>query len=323
MAALMLRILSLRVTPVRVMIVLLFCWIAVTALPAAQERDLYSQATAAMLDRSFPSHDVDYLLLDVPTRQVMAMRWSHAGTAIPVGSLLKPFVALAFAQLPAGSQTSNADSGDVFPAVVCHGKGDGCWRTGGHGSMHLEQALAQSCNAYFLALGRAIATTGDGSQMGEDALLQVAQVYGLPGPPQLSDTNKMPAMLIGVTPEWRIQPEALARAYAALTTKVHDVTSMRLLSGMKMAAQSGGTAVRVGKHTGGILAKTGTAPCVRLTNAREDRCRENGDGLAVLMTPAESPTLLLLVRERGTTGAVAAGLAGEMLTRIEETHAAH
>ncbi len=149
----------------------------------------------------------------------------------------------------------------------------------------------------------------------------MTQVYGLPRPPQLSEPAKMPAMLIGVTPEWRIQPEALARAYAALTTKVHDVTSMRLLSGMKMAALPGGTAVRVGKHPDGVLAKTGTAPCVPLTASPEERCRENGDGLAVVMTPAESPRLLLLVRERGTTGAVAAGLAGQMLTRIEELHA--
>ena len=319
MAALKLRVSTLRATTG-----LLFCWIALAARPAAQERDLYSQATAAMLDRSVSSQDVDYLLLDVQTRQVMAMRWSHAQTAIPVGSLLKPFVALAFAQLHRDSQGSIGGSRDLFPAVICHGRSDGCWRTGGHGSMRMEQALAQSCNAYFLALGRSIAASGDALQMGEDALQRVAQAYGLPKPPQISDATKIPAMLIGVTSEWRIQPEALARAYAALGTEPHDATSMRLLAGMRMAALPGGTAVRVGKHTGGVLAKTGTAPCVSLTTAPEDRCRENGDGLAVVMTPAESPRLLLLVRERGTTGAVAAGLAGQMLTRIEieETHAA-
>ena len=294
---------------------------------AADDRhDLYAQATAAMLDRSFPSRDVDYLLLDLRTRQVIAMRWPHADMAIPVGSLLKPFVAMAYAGLhpdASGVNKTGMDGpgSDVFPAVVCHGKKDGCWRTGGHGSLRLERALAQSCNAYFLALAGAIAAS-DRDSSGGDALSQITQAYGLPAPPLLDEHAKMPAMLIGVTPEWRVQPAVLAQAYARLALESRNATVVRLLAGMRLATLPGGTAAHVGTHAGGVLAKTGTAPCVPRTTATEDRCRENGDGLVVLMTPAEAPRLLLLVRERGTTGAMTAELAGRMLARIEEAHAA-
>jgi hypothetical protein len=64
-----------------------------------------------------------------------------------------------------------------------------------------------------------------------------------------------------------------------------------------------------------VLAKTGTAPCL----PKLEPCIADGDGLVVALTPAEQPTLLLLVRNRGTTGARAAEIAGEMLSRIEDS----
>jgi cell division protein FtsI/penicillin-binding protein 2 len=303
---------------------LLIALLTLSGRPALQETDLYAQATAAMLDRDFPSHDVDYLLLDVRTRQVIAVRWPRAETPVPVGSLLKPFVALAFAELHSGVRSLNAKKEDLFPAIICHGKRDGCWRSGGHGSMRLELALAQSCNAYFLALARAVTASDTGSkdrsQTGEDSLRRLTQTYGLPAPPRMEQQTKTPAMLIGVTPEWRVQPVVLARAYAELAINPPDSTTTRLLAGMKMAALPGGTAARAGVHPGGILAKTGTAPCVPLSRAVGDRCRANGDGLLVLMFPADTPKTLLLVRRRGTTGAMAAEVAGQMLTHIEQVH---
>lgn len=267
--------------------------------------DLYAQAMQVMLDRSFPSQQVEYVLLDARTRKTIAMRWEHADAPVPVGSLLKPFVALAYGRM----QTSAGK----FPTVVCHGKSDGCWRPGGHGSMTLVPALAESCNAYFLALARGVASGGS------NPLDKVSKDYELPKPP----AQKTAAMLIGVTPEWRIPPVALAGAYAALLRTGSDGTGSGterevirlLLDGMRKAALPGGTAARVGSHPGGVLAKTGTAPCIAGSGAQ--RCVANGDGLVVVMAPANSPRWVLLVRQRGTTGAHTAEVARKMLASLE------
>ena len=126
--------------------------------------------------------------------------------------------------------------------------------------------------------------------------------------------------MIGATPEWRISPVTLAHAYAVLAARSDDEVVGRLLVGMKLAAGAGGTAAKIGAHHGGafggVLAKTGTAPCV----SGPEPCPVNGDGLVVALAPAEHPRLLLLVRERGTTGAQAAEVAGRMLAKIEAAY---
>ncbi len=294
----------------------------------------FGQAAAARLDRNFPSPRVEYLLLDFQSREILAERWPHDEMPIAPGSLLKPFIALAYAQTrernaPLQSQPPAAPVS--FPHIVCHGKADGCWRAGGHGLVGLEQALAVSCNAYFFVLARE--TTAH-----RDALRHVSATYGLPAPPP----NPTASMLIGVTPEWRIPPLTLARAYASLIGSsgmqqdmdlvgIDRQVTARLREGMREAASSGGTAAKAGGHTGGVLAKTGTASCVREPVAsparsgndtqEQSRCRVNGDGLVILAAPAEHPRWLLLVRERGTTGAVTAEIAGKMLTSLEEQEA--
>jgi cell division protein FtsI/penicillin-binding protein 2 len=287
---------------------------------------LYGQAASAMLNRSFPSPRVEYLLLDLPSQQTLAVRWAHVERPIPAGSLLKPFVALAYGELhgDSGSPASKRQ----FPVLRCRGKGDGCWRAGGHGSMALEQALAESCNAYFLALARDLSASGadSGFSEGLTAMGRVSASYGLPAPPSAgyvsgSGEQRIPRMLIGVTPEWRISPVALANAYAKLASQPRSDLARRLLSGMRLAAGPHGTAAKIGPHLGGALAKTGTAPSVASREAGADQCVANGDGLVVALTPAENPRLLLLVRQRGTTGALAAEVAGRMLSRLEESHA--
>jgi len=272
---------------------------------SAQEAspNLYAQATQAMLDRSFPSAQIEYVLLDARTQERIAQRWEHPETPVPAGSLLKLFVALAYGRME--------NSARKFPTVVCHGKSDGCWRTGGHGSMTLAPALAESCNAYFLALAREVAA---GS-----ALERVSAEYELPPPP----AQKTAAMLIGVTPEWRIPPAALARAYAMLLRTHSDATEREviglLLEGMRKAALPGGTAAKVGPHPGGVLAKTGTAPCV--AGPGGERCTANGDGLVAIIAPADNPRWMLLMRQRWTTGAHTAETAGRMLASLESANA--
>ena len=289
---------------------------------------LYGQAATMLLDRSFPSTLIEYLLLDVRTRQILAVRWPNAELPIPVGSLLKPFVALAYGEVHAGTYSSSSFSPSrQFPVLHCRGKRDGCWREGGHGSVALEQAIAESCNAYFLALARDLSASGTGSGSGDGlvAIDRVSAAYGLPAPPPDSITGqgelRIPRMLIGVTPEWRISPIALAHAYATLAAQSQSAFTSRLLRGMKLAAGPGGTASKVGRHPGGVLAKTGTAPCVPGADPDSGRCVANGDGLVVVLSPAENPELLLLVRQRGTTGAQTAEVAGQMLSRLEGNHA--
>jgi len=161
--------------------------------------------------------------------------------------------------------------------------------------MTLTNAIAQSCNAYFLALARD---------------LDPAMIPYLPAPPP----NPSPETLIGLTPDWPIAPATLVQAYAALLAGPPSRTQVEILAGMRGSALSG-TASHIGPHRGGVLAKTGTAPCVDLP------CQASGDGLVIAAVPASHPTLLLLVRKRATTGAMTAASAGRILTQLEAMHA--
>jgi cell division protein FtsI/penicillin-binding protein 2 len=272
---------------------------------AEMRADLYGQAASALLERSFALPGVEYLLLDLRTHKTVAMHWDHPEAEIPVGSLLKPFVALAYSQMHAGDARRPFPAFPPFPSIRCHGKADGCWKPGGHGLLTLEPALARSCNAYFLSLA------GELSASGMDALSRVSARYGLPSPP----APATPQSLIGLTSEWRITPATLANAYALLASESENSLTGRVLRGMQLAAGPDGTASRIGAHPGGVLAKTGTAPC------RERSCVASGDGLVVVLAPAGEPQVLLLVRQRGKTGAQTATLAGRMLTALEAAHA--
>ena len=84
-----------------------------------------------------------------------------------------------------------------------------------------------------------------------------------------------------------------------------------------MAARSG-TAAAVSRELQGrgALAKTGTAPCIH-------RQKAPGDGLAMVMVPADHPRLALLVRVHGKPGSEAAAIAGRMIAAIENHTARH
>jgi cell division protein FtsI/penicillin-binding protein 2 len=270
--------------------------------------DLYGEAARVMLDRSFPSPRLEYLLFDIRSKRVEAMRWAKADEPIPAGSLLKPFVAIAYADLQRSGKP-------VFPVVTCHGAVDGCWRARGHGPMTLERALAESCNAYFLTLARAVAGSDDEMRTME----RIRTRFGLPLPVPSARASIAAPDLIGLTTAWRVTPSALASAYAVLLAEPATAVTSRLYDGMRMAAEAHGTAWRVGQHAGGVLAKTGTAPCIV---SAQERCAVNGDGLVIVAFPAHEPSQLLLVRERATTGAEAAATAGTMLTVLEKSDAA-
>lgn len=229
--------------------------------------------------------DADYLVLDVRSREVVASRWPDAGVAIPVGSLVKPFTALAYAQ--------------PFPEFECKGAANRCWRVKPHGTLNFVDALAQSCNAYFLQLA---------ARVDARALASVAAAYGIPAPK--SDT---PEARIGLGDSWRISPVALARAYAELTARAGDPRVDQLLAGLERAARIG-TAQGISSAPGArVLAKTGTAECVAPK-------RHAGDGFAVVLYPAESPQTVLLVRVHNVPGAEATKTAARLLRILREGH---
>jgi len=240
------------------------------ACPAIQ--DLHAQSAAAVLARDFSDPDLSYLLLD-ENGQVIAQRWEHAERELPIGSLVKPFVAAAYGQVHRN-----------FPVFKCTGKKT-CWLPRGHGTLHISDAIAFSCNSYFHQL---VAGAGPG-------FASALKTY----PVRFDSSGGWAA------------PLPLAEAYLELTRHPRDAAVVPVLQGMTLSAQKG-----TGKAAGEALlpipamAKTGTAPCTHAKKAP-------GDGFALVMSPADHPRAVLLVRLHGRPGFIAAGLAGRMIAAVE------
>jgi len=200
-----------------------------------------------------------------------------------MGSLTKPFVALAYSR-------THRD----FPSYTCAGTATRCWLPRGHGTLDFQHALAFSCNSYFLQLA---------AQTSATSVDEVAREYGLPQPP----TSATPQQWIGLDPSWRISPLSVGRAYARLATQPAPAV---IIKGLQDAAFTGTAKVLAAENA---LAKTGTAHCIR-------DCVSTGDGFVAVLTPRENPRLLLLVRQRGTTGAATAATAARMLRALRDDH---
>lgn len=188
-----------------------------------------------VLQQQFADPNVSYLLLD-DTGQVMAQRWEEPEREVPIGSLIKPFIALAYGR-----------THDSFPTYRCAGKKT-CWFPRGHGTLQLRQAIALSCNSYFHQL-YSHAEPG----FAEPVLRQ----FGLSTE---SDGRS-----------GRASPVGLARAYLELASQPRDKVVGPILEGMALSAKIG-----TGKAAGSelphlsLLAKTGTAPCTHLRSAPGD-----------------------------------------------------
>ena len=259
--------------------------LAVAAL-AQSPYTLFRVTADAALKRDFTDPRSSYLLMDTRNEEVLSLAWMDGDKGVPFGSLLKAFVVMAYA----------ADH-DKFPVHACHGTVDRCWLPRGHGSLGLEQALAHSCNAYFLALARDVSPS---------AVKQMTDDFGLRQPPSFR-----PETLIGLDGRWRNSPLQLARAYRKLLGVRKDPVPQRIFVGMTMAADDGtGEAIRASDKPGRVLIKTGTAKCTHPHHAA-------GDGFALAMWPAEAPRYLLLVRRHGEPGSRAAELAGRMVEALQ------
>jgi cell division protein FtsI/penicillin-binding protein 2 len=255
----------------------------------APRTSLFAQSAAQALNRDLPDVSVSFLLLDARTGQLLASRWHHATVPIPLGSLAKPFAALAY-----GEQHDFH-----YPSHTCRGSETGCWRPGGHGDVDLISAIAFSCNSYFRFLTSDL-TAAD--------VMPTASQFGL----DLPDRDTHGAELAGLGPRWRISPLRMAHAYVELLGERQRPAVRQILAGMEQSALHGtGAEVDRALQSETALVKTGTAACTHSRPAP-------GDGFAVALVPAEDPRLLLMVRVHGVPGSVAARTAGQMLRRIEE-----
>jgi hypothetical protein len=266
--------------------VVLVLFAPITDAQTSTSNSLLAQAIQGTLSRRWPPSDhLSWLVLDTASGQVLAQQWPSLDDPIPVGSLTKPFVALAYARTHA-----------TFPHTLCQGTQDLSWLPKGQSVLDLEHALAQSCNAYFLALARQLEPT---------VLQTITQLYNLPAAPP----DATPAILIGLEPTWRIAPVTLALAYTRLANQPGNDS---IITGMRLAAQQGTARALRAEDA---LAKTGTAPCLQ-------HCLASGDGLVLALTPAANPRILLLVRQHGTTGAATAIIAAQMLHALKAQNAA-
>jgi cell division protein FtsI/penicillin-binding protein 2 len=249
---------------------------------------LFAQSAAQALNRDFPSPDISFLLLDAHTGRILTSRWSNPDAPIPMGSLLKPFAALAYGE----------EHAYHYPNHTCRGTSTGCWLPRGHGDVDLTTAIAHSCNSYFRML-----TTN----LTADDVSPTASRFGLDRPVQ----EAFGAELAGLGTRWRTSPVSLARAYLGLVGERQQPGVRQILDGMALSARNGtGSQVHRTFPSADALVKTGTAACTHSRHAP-------GDGFAVVLVPEDDPRILLLVRVHGVPGAHTAKTAGQMLRRIE------
>ncbi len=247
-------------------------------------QSLYHQTVSQRLIQNLSGGRVSYLLLDSQSRAIISAHWEDSGHSVPMGSLVKPFTALAFGET----------HGFRYPEFTCLGTTQQCWLPSGHGRIGLAGALAYSCNAYFRML--AFETTAA-------QVSAVMRRLGILGASEGASTET----LIGLGDDWRVEPAALARAYCELVSRTAEPGAIEVLRGMRLSARIGtGRAVDEALAGTPALAKTGTAPCVHTP-------RRKGDGYVIILYPADSPRLALLVRVHGVPGAEAAAIGGHML----------
>jgi len=215
--------------------------------------------------------------------------WENSDKPIPLGSLVKPFTAFAYA----GAHDFR------YPLYECRGQASGCWQVRPHGKLDIVSAIAVSCNSYFRSLAESVTS---------EQLLPVTRTFDLESP----EANFTGPSLIGLGERWKISPLRMARAYLELYRRRDQSGVREILAGMLQSAQRGtGAAVgRALKHSEAFV-KTGTAPCTHAPRAP-------GDGFVVALVPAQAPEIVLLVRVHGVAGAKAAETAGRMLGRMEE-----
>ena len=256
---------------------------------APRTKSLFAQAAVQVLHREFASNDISFLLFDAQSGVLLSSQWDDPEKPIPLGSLVKPFTALAYAE----------QHDYKFPVHLCRGEASGCWQKRAHGKLDMVSAMSVSCNSYFRALAE---------NLSGDEILPTANRFGLDAP----DSDLTGPPLMGLGTRWRISPMRMAHAYLELYRRRDQPGVGEILAGMALSSQRGtGSGVgRALKHSDALV-KTGTAACTHLHPAP-------GDGFVVALVPAHQPELLLMLRVHSVPGASASATAGRMLSRLEE-----
>jgi len=277
---------------------LLFFFLAFLAAPAfcqqseparSTMRSLFAQSAVEILRRDYAASETSYLLLDARSGAVLASHWENSEKPIPLGSLVKPFTALAYAEAHAFG----------YPVYDCKGKASGCWQPQPHGKLDVTSAVAVSCNTYFHLLAENVSL---------ERLAPLVQSFGLESP----GADSTSANLMGLGGQWRVSPLHMAQAYLELYRRREQPGVAPLIEGMRQSALRG-TAAAIGRQLKQTtaLVKTGTAPCTHASWAP-------ADGFALALVPTERPEILLFIRMHSITGAKAAETAGRMLRQMEE-----
>ncbi len=215
----------------------------------------------------WPRASARWIAADLSGR-IRESNWPDSEQPVCFGSLLKPFLALAY--LAAHSES---------PVIDCTGAG--CWYRKGHGRQDMIAGLANSCNVYFLRLSETL---------NRAALDTTCLSYGLAPPSRLWPASR----LIGLGPGWPQAPQAVIRAFSLLARNASEPHTRVVLAGMLRCCESG-TAKGIGLR---CYAKTGTA-------APSER-RYSGEGYVIAIYPVDTPRTILLFSRHNTTGAEAA-----------------
>ena len=282
---------------------LLILLAALGALSGTRAESLAGPAITAALERESAAASASVVLLDAATGDLIFSNWGDLQRPIPLGSLVKPFTALAYA----------ASHRFRYPELTCGGRPAECWLPGGHGQVDIRSALAYSCNAYFRHLS-------EGLEAAQLAAVTLRFSMASPPPGASSETYW------GLGGRWRIAPLEMTRAYAELARRSAEPGVRQLLEGLALCARSG-TARGVGRALphGSALAKTGTAPCVHHDLAGRDTIRSdsrhavepsNGDGYVLALSPRDRPRYALLLQVHGVPGRHAAVLGGKLLALL-------
>jgi cell division protein FtsI/penicillin-binding protein 2 len=228
-------------------------------------------------------------LLDANSGALLASHWDSHDNPIPLGSLVKPFTALAYA----GAHEFR------YPTYECKGQTSGCWQVRPHGKLDIVSAISVSCNSYFLSLAESVTA---------EQLLPVTRAYELESP----EPDFTRPSIIGLGERWKVSPMRMARAYLELYRRRTQPGVREILAGMLQSEQRGtGAAVGRALKPSDAFVKTGTAPCTHASRAP-------ADGFVIALVPAQQPEILLMIRVHGVGGAKASETAGRMLSRMEE-----
>ncbi|MBS1841998.1 MAG: hypothetical protein JSS69_13040 [Acidobacteria bacterium] len=250
---------------------------------------LFAQSAVKILERDFPKTNASFLLLDASAGILLAHHWKDYEKPIPLGSLVKPFTALAYASA----------HNFKYPKLECKGKAGACWQDRPHGTLDLTSAISVSCNAYFRQLAQSVSA---------EQIAQVAHDFHIESPGENSESQTF----AGLGDRWQISPLRMAQAYVELQRRKDHPGVSEILQGMRQSALRG-TGISVGHHLTHTkaLVKTGTAPCTHIPWAP-------ADGFTLVLLPADAPEIVLLVREHSVTGAAAAELVGKLLRQMEQ-----